>query len=615
MGIALSIASGDSAAIPDASSVAAFLDVSENGAGNVYAFNPGDDVAATLGDGKGTERVLYHLRNGGVGCLYAGAAKTDGAIGSVTKSGSGPTVTAALTSGYTGPLRDLNIKAKVTLGGANGTGTIAVAFDAATYAYDYRIPTETPAVLLGTVDLAALDVTTLDADTLIFTAPAAFTCTFATPVTSQDLVDQFNAQAITATSVLRAEISETAAGEEYFRIYTTSTGSGVTATISASSTGETILGFAGAGLTATGAPATLALPHTAVTLTFPADVYVKDTVYTIPTTGPTASISALLTAADNLRAWSQTNVEPFGFIVAAQPASTAGNARALADALDARLVTWASDTAAPIFPHYLLAAPFHTASATAATNATNVATADQALIAAFNTPSAVHVSNNTIANGDGYATGSRLIGKYRESGCLALAARRAFGKLSQDPGDGALRGLPEWSMVGPDGVTEARDETRSTNVVKMGGSRGSGFTVFGTKAGTARVMRGVTRAGQSSRFVDLGVIAPTLRAATVLHAAAQFLENSTFVTSGGKLTEGEREALNTGLTAQLGAAVVEAPNDHFSSATVAIDSTEVIASTRNLTYTATLEALGQGENITVQISTVGLVSIAAPVAA
>ncbi len=612
MGIRLTIKSGDSAALPDASSVAAFIDVNELGAGNVYAFNPGDDVGAVLGDGKGTERVLYHLRNSGVGCLYAGAVKVDGTLGAVVHVGTGPAITAALSAGYTGPLHDLSIKVRPSLGGALGTASIDVALDGATYAYSYVTPTETPAVLIGTVDLTNTIAASLDADTLIFTSPAAFTCTFATPVTPQDLADQFNTQAIAVSVVQRAEIAQTATGQKFFRIYTTSHGASVTNTLSASSTGEVILGFAGAGLTATGAPATLALPHTGITLTFPVGSYVVSPaeLYTISPAGPTATISAMLTAADNLRAWSQTNVQPFGFIVAAQPWSTASNARAFADALDARLVTWAADPAAPIFPYYLLSAPFHAPSATSATNAANIATADQAAIAAFNAVGNIHVSiPANICNGDGYAVGSRVLGRFRQPAALAIAARRSFGKVSQDPGDGALKGLPEWSAIAPDGVTEARDETRSTNVVKMSGSAGPGFTTLGTKAGTVRVMRGVTRAGQTSRFVDVGTLAATLLAAKVLHTAAQNLENGTFITSGGKLTEGERAALNTGLTATLGAAVVEAPNDFFSSATVAIDATEKIANTRTLTYTATLEALGQGENIVVKLNTVGLVAV------
>ena len=146
----------------------------------------------------------------------------------------------------------------------------------------------------------------------------------------------------------------------------------------------------------------------------------------------------------------------------------------------------------------------------------------------------IHVSiPANICNGDGYAVGSRVLGRFRQPAALAIAARRSFGKVSQDPGDGALKGLPEWSAIAPDGVTEARDETRSTNVVKMSGSAGPGFTTLGTKAGTVRVMRGVTRAGQTSRFVDVGTLAATLLAAKVLHTAAQNLENGTFITSGG----------------------------------------------------------------------------------
>lgn len=720
MGIDTEITSGDSAATPDASEICAFLAVSQNGAGSVYRFVPGDDVQATLGDGPGTEDVLSHLRNSGVECLYSGAAKVDGSLSSVTHSGSGPSVTASGT-----PLNWLNIKARVAKAGGLAAAVIDVALDGASYSYSYIIPDESPAVLVGTVDIT--NGADIEGKTLVFTAPSSLTLTFAagslaassaalkaatatsaSPVTltatdlltgglaiisahprrlkfttagsmasdapanvvitgklagsvvsetlnlsqtagsvtsvndydeitslayaagdgtgatiaigyssafanASEIVDAANALIVAGagSAIIVAEVKQDSSGHAYLRLYTASKGAGVSLTIdTATSTADTVLGYAGSGATATGAAATLALPHTGVALTFPSGTYPAGDTYSLSATGPLASVSAYMTAADNLRAWCQTNNRGFGFVACAQPWDTATNARAFTDALDAKLTTWNSNTAAPVFAYSIAGTVLHTASATSSTNAANIAVNDNAVNAAFNTPGNVHVSVNTVAHGDCYMTGSQVLGKFRKTAVIPLAARRAKKKISDDPGDGAAGGLPECSLVHPDGVTEARDETRSTNQVKMSGSSGPGFTTLGTKKGTPRVMRGVTRAGQSSRFVDMGVIAPTLRAATVLHAAAESLENGTYLpAASGKLTDGEREALNSALTSDLRANVFEEPNSYFGFASAQLDAAEVIANSRRLTIAATLQALGQGENISLKISTVGIVSL------
>ncbi len=830
MGIDVEIASGDSASVPDASAIAAFLGVSENGDGSVYRFLPGDNVQATLGDGPDTENVLSHLRNSGVECLYAGAAKTDGAISAVIHAGTGPTVTASGT-----PLNALTIRAKVATAGANGVGVIDVALDGASYNYSYIIPDESTAVLVGTVDVSAFTYpySGLDTKHLDFTDPAAAVVTFSGALASpQAIADQFNdpasastygsessdegafprqladgdtfigavdqgspvtstivanpailtltggsyaaggagdsvtfhvvvmgypvitvldlsavgnteadyiaalstipglsavddsgdivlttdqkgseaaatiraygggaaaklgggaapvpfvlasgsnvpnvdlvtetdfAAAVTFTGstmiadtvnhsvtwksnvagaspkgveftggtgvskiagfdnlehnglgsggslAVRAELKQDSAGHQYLRLYSTSKGASVTVTIdTTASDADSVLGFAGAGATGDGAAATLALPHTGVTLTFPAGTYPLNDLYSLTATGPRASVSAFMAAADNLRSWCQTNNRSFGVLVCAQAWDTTTNARAFVDARDAKIATWSTAANSPIFPYGISATTLHSIGTSPSSNAENIAANDTAVIAAFNTPGNVHVSNHTVAHGDCYMTGSSLFGKFRKTAVLPLAARRAAKKLSADPGDGAAKGLPECSLVHPDGITEARDETRSTNQVHMSGSTGPGFTTLGTKGGTPRVMRGVTRAGQSSRFVDMGVIAPTLRAVTVLHAAAESLENGTYFTNAsGKLTDGERESLNTGLTSELRANVFEEPNSYFSSAVASLDSAEVIAGTRNLTIAATLQELGQGENISIKVSTVGILVLTA----
>jgi hypothetical protein len=419
--------------------------------------------------------------------------------------------------------------------------------------------------------------------------------------TAQEIVDAFNVLAVAAPLDVRARASQTATAT-YFELYSTTAGAALTMTLDLSaSTADTPLGLTTA--SATGAAATLPIPFTGLTLTFAAGTYVEGDVYTMTTTGPTASTAAIATAADAIR----NSDFPFGFIAPLTVPSSATNARGLCDALDAKIADWDSDEEAAIFPIQLTAGPWHVASATPATNATNIATVDQALLAAF----AGHASIGTVVPGDGYATGSNLVGSYRVPALLGVAYMLAAFKLSDDPGAASHKAIPEWSLMAPDLVTGARDQANRRTVNKLGGSRGPGFTVLSTVSKGPRVKRGVTRAGLTSRLVDLGSgLRMGRRGQEIMYQTAKNgVENENYqVGADGRLLEVVRRALEGAFSADLGDALLTPPlNDNASSVSVVITASEVIANTSNITITGTLQKLGSAENVTIKAVVAGTV--------
>lgn len=607
MTVSATLASGDSAPLPNTSAIPAFIFPSETGAGSVFQFDPGDDVHSSIGASAGSESVYWFLRNAKQPCVVGIATGTPGSKSAIVHVGSGPTVTASYTGGIAGPLVTASIGVKVIDGGLNGAASVGYFLDGSGDFAQYAapIPQEAPAVLVGDVDLTGLTLSTLNATTLVFSAPAALTVTFVTPTSVQDIADQINAQAITATTVHRAELYETA-DDTFLRLYTTTSGVGVTMTINhATSTGEAILGFsvASANVTTTGAAATLPLAFTGITLTFAAGTYIANDTYTMTTTGPTASTSALSVAAAAVR----SSDYPFGYIAPLIEASTASNSRGICDMLDALVTTWDTDDEAAIFPIQLTPGHFHVASTSAATSATNIATADQALLAAF----ANQVSFGTVVPGDGYRVGTKLTGSYRAPALLGVAYMLSAFRLSDDPGAATHGAIPEWSLMAPDGVTMARDQANPRTVNKLGGSRGPGYTVLSTVLGVPRVKRGVTRAGLTSRLVDLG---PGLRMGRrgqqiLYQTAKNGVENQTYQTGAdGRLLEGVRRALEGAFEADLGDALLTPPeNLNASSVDVEIVSSEVIANTSNITVKATLQKLGSAENVTIRAFVAGTV--------
>ena len=183
--------------------------------------------------------------------------------------------------------------------------------------------------------------------------------------------------------------------------------------------------------------------------------------------------------------------------------------------------------------------------------------------------------------------------------------------LSDDPGAATHGSIPEWSLTAPDGVTLARDQANPTTAIQLGGSQGPGFTVLQNVNGLPRVKRGVTRAGVSSRLVDLG---PGLRMgrrgqAVLYNTAKTQVENENFPTNAsGQIIDGVRNALVGTFTDPLDAALRTPPLAlNASSVTVTIDAAEVIANTRNITVTAVLQKLGSAENVTITAIVAGVV--------
>jgi len=193
------------------------------------------------------------------------------------------------------------------------------------------------------------------------------------------------------------------------------------------------------------------------------------------------------------------------------------------------------------------------------------------------------------------------LGVFRRSAARPLGIRLASQSLSEDPGFGGFRELPECSMKGPTGALARNESTAST---KLGGSKGPGFTVIKAKNGLPYFVRGVTRAGQNSLFVDIGVQRMSAYAATIIYAALRDYENPTFdLNADGTLQEADAAALEEAFEQPLRRLIVQAK--HASAVVVSIDRTEKVSQTRNITVTWSVQIRGQAEDITGTLSLVG----------
>lgn len=579
--------------------------------GKTYAFDPGDDVAGTLGGGMLADATYYMLRETQGRVRVTPASPSWSPAPSIVHVGTGPTITCALAAGAPGCFDDHTIVMTISGAGPLGTATADIAYDGTTVVDSIVLPAELAPSLLGTVDLGGITLSTLAATTLVFTVPAALTVTFTSPTSPEDIAAQINAAAILAVTVHRAEISQDTAGTKKLRLFTTTGGSGVTLTIDGpTSTGEAFLGFSSgaANLTGTGAPAKATLPFTGLTFTFPAGSYLKSETYTAPCTGPRAAIFPLTAAATAAHDDFVNN--PFGFFVVAQPASTASNCAALEAALNTLVVGWRADPGAAIFVTYVVGAPFHAASSVKATNDAAITTADAALLAAF---AASTADLNNVAGEDVYIPGASSLrgGIYRRTAALAWAVKRAAApKLAADVGDGLV---PEAALQAPDGATRARNE--ATSVTKLGGGAGPGFSVLkSTSAGLGAVKfaPGATRAGGSSRLRFAGVVGVANEIARLVGAEVEGWEANTIVTDPltKRIEDGEKASREDHLTGVLKPLL--RPDDgvpNVSAFTVKIDNSGPFLDTGLVPVGISFVPLGEIEQVTVAISAVGTVTI------
>lgn len=345
-----------------------------------------------------------------------------------------------------------------------------------------------------------------------------------------EIVDAFNTAALAAPLAVRARAAETSTAQ-YLELYTTAAGSTVSLTIDdATSTADTLLGFtvADSNVDADGAAATWSPPFTGLTFTFPATAdYVVGDTYTATAVGPRASLAAVVDAAT--AAHDNYINAPFGKLAVMQPAPDAATAAATNAALSALTDgTWTPDPYAPIFVEAVNGTHFHTASATVATNDTNITTADAAVLLAFAAQAANLCS---VALDDCYVTGAPQLvsGAFRRTAVLPWIVKAcAKVKLAADVADGLIPNALGCSLLGPDGLTRARDASRqSTHMESNLGfsclrstSQGLGFPKFAP---------GYTRAGATSRLRFEGVVATALETATLAFPVAERWEGETDV--------------------------------------------------------------------------------------
>lgn len=418
-----------------------------------------------------------------------------------------------------------------------------------------------------------------------------------------EVVTAFNALAVAAPLAVTGSALQDSSGHTFLHIEATGSGPSVSVTIDATSTADTpAFGFTGAGLTATGAAAKLAIPYTNITATFAQGDYIKDDKFEGTSTAPRATIAALLAAATLPR----TNNLAFTKIVIAQPMDTAGNTEVLADALDVLVEGWGDDEGDPIDVCWTIQAPLHTASATAATNRTNITANDNAVKLTLADETSEH---GEICVGDVYVTGQKLLGRYRRGTAFPKAARAAKIRLSADPGAGDTEAnLPGCSLVHPDGVTYARNE--NTAAIRMGTMRGAGFTTLRLRGPTGvRVAGSFSRAVNTSRLYRFPVMRAAYLGATTLRELLVVYELQDWqLDPTGKMQAGDRKSLDSTLTRAMRAALVDAPNNHFSSVTVVVDAAEKMSNTSRITAIGTAQIKGFSEDIKFTIKVVGTVA-------
>jgi len=518
--------SGDSVPAVNPANVPCFIGVCSDGdPGTIYSFSPGDQVAQSLGGGPLVHDVLWYLRQDNAGEVRVSPATPSwGTLASITKVGghSGPTITAALVDSTKGPFMGYRMRLRVKNGGALGFGSFEVAYDGDTYVEEYPLPSEGEAVLTGTVDLAAqvYPWSTLNGKTLVFTDPTSTTITFASaPTSPQDVVDDFNTLAQAAPLAVRARVAEGTGddlGKQFFELYSTAVGTAAEITVDATSTGEGTLGISTT--TAAGSDATWTPTYSNVEYTFPSGTYTAGHVYSQNLVGPRASISALAQAA--VDAHDDYPHNPFGFLVVAQEADTSTNCKALKSAFASLCETWKADGDAPVFSDFVIGSPWHTASSSLATNDANIAATRSSLLAAFNGDSASMDAN--VAFADVYLDGSTdlHLGSFRRPASVLWAWAAGCHLFSLDPGDGSFTPPTGATLLAPDGLTRAADDTRGT--AKLGRGDGPGFAAVRSKGGDlGRVgfKPGATRAGASSRFAYRGRVSLAYALARVLWPA------------------------------------------------------------------------------------------------
>lgn len=594
MSILFTIASGSGRAEPSAANVAIRLGICQAAAAagvtQPATFAAGQDVTSDLVAGPLAIACARAARLSGAAHLaYKIPATTAGVISAVTETpaGTGPSITVAGSTldALTTPWIACTPRVKVTMAGLPGVGKVAVNLDGGTaypYQYLYDIPAETHATIDGTIDLTGITLSTLTGSTLILDEDVgvAQTVTFTLPANVADIAVQINAQTTNVTGTIIQGM--------YLRIVSDTVGVASMLSVDASSTADTLLGVSGI---AAGSASMITLPGTGLVLTFPStSAYVLGTVYSFTATAPRHSQAALDTA---LLAINADPALSFGIVHVVQEPLDATDTLSYSAALATVKTAWEAQ-AEKRFVHFIVGAP--------------VGETDSALKTAYQGSTASR--GVTVTAGDIYALSSAPlpIGSFRTSSSEALAIRLSAYSLSEDPGFGGFGALPDCKMKHADGSTIARNENSAT--LKLGGSTGPGFTVVRSKGDKPFFVRGVTRAGAASLFVDVGVSRMIDMAATILFAALQKIENLTLELNGdGTISEADATSFEQAFDLALGENVVK--KKHASRAFTAINRVDNIVQSRAISVAFTIQGRGQAEDISATLTLVGTLSVSA----
>jgi hypothetical protein len=587
MGITFTFSAGNRALPASVGNVIAKVGSCSLGdAGDVTEWDPGQDTlaAATLGQGPLAERVQRACTLTGQRTIAVKSATSTVATKSAVShldddgdAGTGPTVTVAGT-----PLDSLTVRLKVTTAGALGTAKAEYALDGDTYIGECDLGLELVASLRGTVDLTGITLSSLNTLTVIANPDGAGSQTtiLTTPTSVADIATQINATAGTL-------VARIVAGR-YLQLEGAVTGTTGTLDVGAG-TANTILGFAADPASVLGTASTFAVPKTGLTFTFPTGTYVIDETYTVTTVQPKMTLSDLDDALDALR----SSGLRFGVVEICQEPVDGADLLARCSALDTKIASWHNAESDRIFPIWLMGSPLGSTSTVEATRNTAHATNDADVRDAM----AGHASNyGEVVHGDMFVQGVDIIGSFRRSLCIPRAESAAAHRASADPGNGAFdpNGLPLCSMVGPDGLTKARDELFAT--VKMGDRR---FTVATRRDNLPRFKAGQTRAATGSKFGFPGVLRMAYIGGDRAYQRMRLVENVDLsLAADGTLRPAIADAYDKLFTSDLKAALID-EEEHASAVLATLDRSIVAAAdgTYAMTITWSAQMKGQVRNI------------------
>jgi hypothetical protein len=327
-----------------------------------------------------------------------------------------------------------------------------------------------------------------------------------------ELIGEFNNLAVAAPLAVTFFDAQSALGH-FLGFSTTATGGSATLTLDASPASAAMLFGLTAGASASGAAAIYTSPLSGHTWTFAAGGYVQGESYLAGCVGPRCSISALTTAAQS--AVTAFNTNPFGFFADGVPSDSAANTVSKVAAYETQRATWLADANAPRDLYFGVSSPWHTASNSPTTNASNITTNDAAVLSAF---ASAAKCPESVAHDDVYIPGAATLAKgfFRRAASIAWAAMR--GRAPRVAATVAEGNVPEARLVAADGLTLARDENTSTT--KLAGMDGAGFFVLQTASdgSSATFALGATRAGSTSRLRSDGDFAVACETARLVQA-------------------------------------------------------------------------------------------------